>query len=200
MKPVDPQAYKCPYCRKTLRTTPTTMGCLILMLLIIAFVVVANWTARDGERVVAPPAPISVEKKAAQPPSKIETVITIQKYLGLSPTKLYPALRKDLRAGAGVNREMFDGDWLGFARFKGGHLEVYEEGGRIESISVFFEKPVPDYAAALALIGLSPADKSPTREVPGEYRWNYAFPGISEVRAFREPVGGNAIHGVGLKP
>ena len=133
-------------------------------------------------------------------PAKLEPVIKIQKYVTLAPSEFYAALKQDLGSGAGVKREKFEGKWLGFARIKGGTMDIYEVDGRIDQISIFFETPVQNRVTALALLGLSPFDKPPTREVPAFYAWDDSYEGIEEIRAFRQPGQGTAVRAVSIRP
>ena len=79
-------------------------------------------------------------------------------------------------------------------------MEIYEEAGQIDTINIFFESPVQNRVTALALLGLQPSNKAPTREVPAFYAWERIYEGIGEVRALRQPLGGAAIRGMNVKP
>jgi len=140
----------------------------------------------------------SVPTAPESAPAGVAAVLTVQKYVALSPTALYAALRRDMGPVAGVKRERLEGEWSGFARIKGGHIEVFEERGRVQQINVFFDPPAQNRAHAHVLLGLSP-DQPSTREVPAAFVWEGVFPGIREVWALRKPVQGTPIEGVMLK-
>ena len=128
-----------------------------------------------------------------------EPVIKIQKYIGLKSSDLYAALKRDLGPSASIRRDKLEGEWNGFAKIKGGHLEIFENSGRIDTINIFFEKPVKNRVIALALLGLTPPDQKPSREVPAFFAWDDFFKGIKEVRAFRQAGQESSIRGMSIR-
>jgi len=190
---VDPRASVCPHCKKRLKTSRTTWGCLVLIGLVAIGAVIEQMVnpsrtptpptiktdTQTGQKYVAGP-----ENRPA-PAKDVEPLLHVREVLAARGKQIQTVLTRELGAGATLKYETGPGgvkQWVG--KKDGLTLEVLPDKGRVLSVIVLFNPPARDWAAALALVGLNPYIQPTANPAAGPLWRGRVFQDIDEVHGF----------------
>jgi hypothetical protein len=154
------------------------IGAVFCIVAVVLFIVIAGPSHRFSHS-EAPPAVPPPHQAPASPP--VEPAFHVPNVLVARAKDIRAVLNREFGPGTTVKWEKRYDAWV--ARKGALTVEVGPFRGKVLSIVVTFEPPVPDWRAALATVGLDPS-VGPTKEAPFQLHWENAFTGIDWVMGF----------------
>jgi hypothetical protein len=150
---------------------------------------------QTGQKYVAGPETSPALAKDVKP------LLHVREVLAARGKQIKTVLTRELGAGASVKYEKGPGGVMQWVAKKDGvTFEVLPDQGHVLNVTVLFDPPARDWAAALATVGLNPYIQ-PTANPPAGPWWRgQVFQGIDEVHAFYVDSGPPRVRQLGITP
>jgi len=203
---VDPRASVCPHCKKRLKTSRTTWGCLVLIGLVAVGAVIDKMV--NPSRTPAPPT-FKTDTQTGQryipgpetkpaPAQDVKPLLHVREILAAGTAQIQSVLERELGAGATINFRQESDVMIWVARKGGLMLVVLPDKGRVLNVMIDFDPPARDWAAAFAMVGLDQNTPPTANPAVGPLWRGGVLSGIDEVAAFYVDSGAPRVHRLGI--
>lgn len=154
----------------------------------------------DGEKYIQAP------QRDVVRPKDLDRLVRVERLAAASPDRIKVVLSEEMGPAARIWTERIAGQphWVGVVFFptlrnSNIRVEVLPYKNRVLFIKLHFERPFPNRAELLTLLGLQDPLTPPTADAMEGPRWN-CFAGIDEVSGTYHPKGGPGIREATVTP